>query len=254
MYIKIRNQEEIIRKAIEKAGSYRKLSKILKIPRSTIVRYVKKEAVPEERFDSITKFLGLENKKKAIEEKLPDNFKQKIGGLSCVIAKKKKGTFNRDMKKLQDIQSNKLKKWHKSMKENKPKEYYNMQYSRFKKIGGYKYQTNKGERVRNLLEKQTADILFSMDLDYQYEPLVNIGDRYFFPDFLVKNKVIIECTAWKGTQKEYKLKEKIELLKKKYTVFVVIPKNLYSYYQTLNSHLILGLEDFVPVAQTFKEI
>lgn len=32
----------------------------------------------------------------------------------------------------------------------------------------------------------------------------------------------------------------------------IIPKPLYSYYQTLdNKHLILGLDDFVPVAQTF---
>lgn len=78
-------------------------------------------------------------------------------------------------------------------------------------------------------------------------------EKYFFPDFLVNKKIIIEFTLWKGIQKAYKLKEKIDILKRKYSVFVVIPKNLYSYYVTLNNHLILGLEGFVPVAQTFHE-
>ena len=128
-----------------------------------------------------------------------------------------------------------------------------VQYSRFKKVGGYKYQTNRGEKVRNLFEKKIADILNMLKLNYEYEPLVNIGNKYFFPDFVIDKKIVIECTAWKGHQKAYKLREKINVLKEKYKVFVVIPKNLYSYYEILNSYLILGLEDFVPVAQTFVQ-
>ena len=46
-------------------------------------------------------------------------------------------------------------------------------------------------------------------------------------------------------------KDKIEILDKKYKVFVIIPKALYSYYQILKNNLILGLDEFVPVAQTF---
>ena len=57
---------------------------------------------------------------------------------------------------------------------------------------------------------------------------------------------------WKGLEKAYKLKSKIDMLKKKYNVYVLIPKNLYSYYKILNHHLILGLDEFVLVAQTFK--
>jgi len=128
-----------------------------------------------------------------------------------------------------------------------------MQYSKFKKIGGYKYITKRGEKVRNYFEKEVADMLHKLWIGYEYEPLVNIGKRYFSPDFLIDNKVIIECTAWKGENKAYKLKEKIDILKKNYKVIVIIPKNLYSYYKILNDHLILGLDEFVPVAQTFPK-
>ena len=251
MYYKLKEQEKIIRGAIEKAGSYRKLSKILKTPLSSLTRYVKEGTFPEDFFENLIKFLEIEERDNLIKERLPDNFRQIIGGKNCVIVKKKKGTFKRDMKKLQNIQSKKLKKWHKFMKKNKPREYYLKQYSRFKKIGEYKYITKNGEKVRNLLEKQVADILIELNINYKYESLVNIGKKYFFPDFLIDNKIIIECTAWKGVEKAYKLKDKIEILDKKYKVFVIIPKALYSYYQILKNNLILGLDEFVPVAQTF---
>ena len=54
---------------------------------------------------------------------------------------------------------------------------------------------------------------------------------------------------WKGSDKAIKLKEKIKHLKKKYKVYVVIPKPLNKYYQIINNHLVLGLDEFVPVAQ-----
>jgi len=135
------------------------------------------------------------------------------------------------------------------MKENSPEEYYLLQYSKFKKIGGYKYKTKRGEKVRNNFEKQVADILDK--LKYEYEPLIKIGKRYFFPDFLINKKIIIECTEWKGEIKAHKLKKKLKYLKKEYKVFVVIPKDLYRYYKILNKDLIKGLDKFVPVAQTF---
>jgi len=251
MYIKIKGQEEIIREAIKKAGGYRQLSKIIKIPLSSITNYIEGDRLPEKRFDSLINFLGIKNRELLIEEELEDNFRQKIGGFNCVIAKKKKGTFDRDMKVLQNIQSKKFKQWHKRMKNESPREYYNIQYSRFKKVGSYKYTTKKGEKVRNILEKQTADILFEKGIDYEYEPLVNIDKRYFFPDFLVNENIIIECTMWRGNIKAYKLKEKINLLKNKFQVYVLIPKALYTYYKILNNHLILGLDEFVLVAQTF---
>ncbi len=186
-----------------------------------------------------------------IEKKFQNNFRQKIGGIKCVEKKKEKGTFERDMKRIQDIQSKKLKKWHKFMKLNRPEEYYSIQYSRFKKMGGYKFKTTKGEKVRNIFEKRIADILTKLNIDYQYEPLIKAEGKYFFPDFVINNKIIIECTMWRGESKAYKIKEKLKYLNKNYKVFVVIPKALYRYYKILNNNLIKGLDEFVPVAQTF---
>jgi hypothetical protein len=164
------------------------------------------------------------------------------------------GTFDRDMKIIQGKQSLKLKEWHAYMKKNKPREYYLLQYSRFKKIGGYKYKTKNGEKVRNLFEKQVADLLFDLNLKYEYEPLINVGAKYFFPDFLINGKVIFECTAWKGEDKAYKLRDKINHLNGKYEVYVVIPKHLYNYYKILNNHLVLGLDECASVAQTFRSV
>jgi len=182
---------------------------------------------------------------------LESNWRQKLGGLGCVELKKKRGTFGNEMKKWQRHQSNKLKEWHKDMKANKPEEYYKIQYFRFKKIGNYKFETNRGEKVRNLLEKEIADILFRREISYEYEPLVNSGKNYFFPNFLINKKIIVEFIMWRGYQKAYKLRDKIRLLKNKYKIYVVIPKKLHGYYKLLHNHLILGLDEFVPVAQTF---
>jgi hypothetical protein len=41
MYLKLYNQKEFIQKAIDKAGSQRKLAKIIDIPISSVPRYLK---------------------------------------------------------------------------------------------------------------------------------------------------------------------------------------------------------------------
>ena len=252
MYFKIKNQKDIIKNAVTKANSYRRLSKITNIPKSSLFEYANGRPINEKRLNSILSFLGLK-KSNLIVEELPNNWKQIKGGKRLIEIKKEKGTFNKEMKKWQDFQAKKLKKWHRFMKTKKPNEYYNLQYSRFKKIAEYKYTTLNGEKVRNSLEKETADTLYKLGIKYQYEPLIHVGKDYFFPDFLI-GKNIIECTMWKGIEKAYKLKDKIDILKKQFKVYVLIPKGLYSYYKILNYHLILGLDEFVPVAQTFKNI
>jgi len=251
MYIELlEDQKKILESAIKKAGTYRKLSKILEIPRASIVRYKQLGTIPEDRFKKIIKFLELNESSLKIK-KLDKNWKQILGGKMCVKVKKEKGTFEKQLKKAQESGAKKIKKWHKFMKENKPKEYHLMQYSKFRKVNQYKFTTKKGERVRNKLEKDTADILHKLKIEYQYEPLVRISKKYFFPDFLINNKIIVECTAWEDEYKAYKLRDKIKYLKKNYKVFVVIPKSLYSKYKILNRYLILGLDNLVPVAQTF---
>lgn len=252
MYVKLSGnlKEDLIREAVEKAGAYRTLSQILNIPLSSLDGYKKSETIPQDRLIKILNFLG-KNIKELNIKLLEKNWKQKIGGRNCVKAKKAKGTFKRDLKKAQKSGAKKIKEWHTMMKLTKPREYYLLQYAKFKKIGGYKYTTNKGEKVRNLLEKQVADILHKLKINYEYEPLINIKEKHFFPDFLINKKIILECTAWRGETKAYKLKEKITHLKKKYKIYVIIPKNLYTYYKILDDYLIIGIEDLVPIAQTF---
>ena len=86
-------------------------------------------------------------------------------------------------------------------------------------------------------------------IKYIYEPFIKIDKKGFFPDFLIKNKIIIEATEWNGVEKAYKLKEKIDILSKKYKVFVIIPKHLYSKYKILDDNLIIGIENLDLVAQ-----
>lgn len=242
----------LVQYGFRKSGNIRKLSKKTGISRSTLSEYHnEKRAIKKENLEKLEEFLKEKINKKNIVKELPDNWKQVLGGINSVKSKIKNGTFEKQLKKAQLKSSKRMKRWHKLMKKNNPEEYHLIQYSRFKKIGGYKHKTKKGELVRNILEKQTADILNKMNIEYKYEPLVNIGKRYFFPDFLVDNKIIIECTMWKGETKAYKLKEKIKYLKKKYKVFVLVPKHLNKYYKILNSHLINELDDYVPVAQSF---
>lgn len=254
MFLKLKEGllKQIIGKGFKKAGNIRKLENQIHIPRSTLSYYhLEKRLISEENLRKLEEFLVIKIKNEDIIERFSNNWKQKKGGKKCVEVKIKNGTYKRDLKNAQKKGALKLKEWHKKMKSEHPKEYYLIQYSKFKKIGGYKYQTDRGEKVRNKFEKDVADILNKLNIPYQYEPLVNIDKKYFFPDFLIENRIIVEATSWRGKIKAYKLRDKIKELEKRYKVYVVIPKNLYSYYKILNNHLILGLDEFVPVAQTF---
>jgi len=249
MYLKIKKGvvKEIILSAIKKAGSIRKLVSKVNIPRSTIFEnYQEKHFINEKNLNKILDYLETKLDEKEILEKFPDNWKQVIGGKKCVENKKVNGTYEKQLKKCQEKGGKiYLQKWHSDMKRKNPREYHRLQYERFKKISNYKLETNNKEKVRNKLEKEVADILKKMNISYKYEPLIKIGKKYFFPDFLINNKIIIECTEWRGFDKAIKLKNKIDFLKKEYKIYVVIPKALNRYYETLNQYLVLGSEDLI---------
>ena len=245
--------KDITSKAIKKAGTIYKLAEIIKISKSALSDYKnEKRRINSRDLELLLRYLKIRLAKSNITEALPDNWKQVKGGKECVKLKKRKGTFEESLIKARKKQSEKLRKWHKSMKTEKPEEYYKIQYNRFKKIGKYKLKTIKGEPVRNSLEKKVADILYKLKISYEYEPLVKSKEKYFFPDFLINNKIILECTMWRGNDKAVKLKEKIEFLKENYKVYVIVPKSLNNYYKILNNHLILD-DKIVPVAQTFRD-
>jgi hypothetical protein len=249
MYLKLKKVllKKIINSSIKKAGSIRKLVLIVNIPRSTIFEnYQEKHAIKKDNLNKILNYLEIRLDEKDILKKFPDNWKQIIGGKRCVEIKKANGTYEKQLKKCQQKGGKiYLKKWHSRMKKQDSEKYHILQYERFKKISNYKFETKNKEKVRNKLEKEIADILKKRNIKYKYEPLIKIGMKYFFPDFLINNNIIIECTAWRGYDKATKLKEKIKVLEKEYMVYVVVPKPLKRYYETLNNWLILGTEDLI---------
>ena len=249
MYIEILdNQKEIIDLAINKAGTYRKLAKTMNIPKASITRYRDGGAIPEDRFGRIINFLNIDENTLKIE-KLDDNWKQILGGMKVVKLKKENGTYEKQLRQAQIGGAKYLKAWHKRMKKEQPKEYQLIQHEKFKKMLGYKCLTIKGEKVRNKFEKIVADKLTELKIDYEYEPLIRRNGKWFYPDFLINKKIIIECTEWKGEIKAYQLKEKIRYYGSGYEVLVVIPKHLYTMYRILDKHLILGVDEIARVAQ-----
>jgi hypothetical protein len=238
----------IIAKAIQKAGTIRKLGKIVDLPKSTIYNYfLKDSAIPIKNLDKLKDYLGEKILETDIEKKLEDNWKQIQGGIKCVEKKRNEGTLKNQLAKSREHINHRgdLKLWHKKMKAENPEQYYKTQYEHFKKVGNYKETTKNNEKVRNILEKEIADLLYNLKIPYEYEPLIKVDNHYFFPDFLVKNKIIIECTMWRGYDKAFKLEEKIKYLKKNYKVYVIIPKKLEKYYKLIKSNLILDSEELI---------
>jgi plasmid maintenance system antidote protein VapI len=88
-----------------------------------------------------------------------------------------------------------------------------------------------GEKMYNLGEKRLAELLMECDLNYRYEPVIKLGGKYAFPDFLVKNSVIIERCGysdwpgyWNRILKKAKLYEKY--FKGKF--IIVVPDNRFN--------------------------
>lgn len=244
MYYRLKKYflQKIFSTAGKKTGTMANLVKVSGIPKSTLYEYKNgSRVIPHVPLRRILVISNKKMDKHAILETFPHNWRQVRGGKNCVKKKIIDGTLSNQLifaRKKARIASS---QWHKNMREHSPEEYYQFQHTKFKLIGHDKYITKKGERVRNLFERETANWLFRHKIKYVYEPLIKIDGKTFFPDFLIDNKTIIECTAWKGYDKAVKLQDKISFLEKKYNVFVLIPKALYNYYQTLNNRVIFEL-------------
>lgn len=243
----------LIEKNIDKLGGVKKMAKDLHMSKSAIYEYYhERRPIRKDFLNKLIKNINYKLKGEDIKRGLPNNWKQVKGGIKCVALKKKNGTFEKQIKLARRKASLKLKYWHYNMRTNNPEKYYEIQHSRFKKSGLYKLKTKNKEIVRNSLERDIANLLNRLNIKYQYEPLVKVGNKNFFPDFVINNKIVIEATMWRGYDKAVKLKKKIRYLKRDYRVYVVIPKALNNYYQTINNHLISGIDELVPVAQTFR--
>ncbi|MFA5126337.1 MAG: hypothetical protein WC462_05045 [archaeon] len=240
MYVEIDKgiQSDLLQKSISRAGSERKLARITQIPSGMIYFYKNSTyRLPYDRFSAVLNFLGL-NENDCLFELIDANEYRSKGGKATYAKYKESGRFPTIHKKMRLASSLKMKEWHKHMKRTKTKEYYELQYARFKKVSPYKIKTKKGHFVRNQLEKEVADLLYERKIDYDYEPYIYVFNKVYFPDF-VFGKTVLECTSWKGVQKACSLRKKIVKLEKAgFVVFVVVPEALRSFYKLIEKNII----------------
>lgn len=232
------NQIELVEAAIRKAGSERKLESETGISDAAIHEYkTGRFRMPYGRFKLLVSFLA--RKESEFEFKLADSTIYRIKGGKAVYKKYlQQDRFGAIHAKMRAASSERMKQWHKKMKCEQSEEYHKLQYERFKKIAKYKFQTKKGEFVRNSLECDVANRLFDSGFDYQYEPYVKGACSPYFPDFKIGN-LLIECTAWKGFQKAPALSKKIaDLEKAGYEVKVIVPNRLRSFYKLVEKSII----------------
>jgi len=107
----------------------------------------------------------------------------------------------------------------------------------------------KGEKMYNYGEKKIADFLIKNNFDYEYEPVINLGNKYAIPDFSVNGNIIERCgysnwdIYWSNLIRKFKLFEKYKVGK----VIVLIPANHFNFaikrLQKLNNLIILKEED-----------
>ncbi|MEM5790598.1 MAG: hypothetical protein QXP77_00925 [Candidatus Aenigmatarchaeota archaeon] len=77
----------------------------------------------------------------------------------------------------------------------------------------------------NIREKKIAEFLHTNNFPYQYEPIVNLGNKYVIPDFLVGNNIIERCgysnldIYWSNVRRKFKLFNKYKVWK----IIVIIP-------------------------------
>ena len=237
-------QRALVLAAIIKAGSESKLSKLLQIHKARINDFkFEKRNLSSIYTHRLLLFLGL--KKEDIQSdilvELSPNWGKIKGGKSVVKLKKEKGTFHDEMQMLKKLSSLRMKKWHEEMKRKNPKQYHIWQYERFKKIGGgYKVKTANGLFVRNGLERELANFLSSLNLQFQYEPYLKINNKVYFPDFMINN-CVIEATEWRHPSQD-----KITALKTKihnyqdagYSACVFVPPKYRNFYKEVENWLI----------------
>jgi len=234
-------QKWLLNKAIEKAGSERKLKKILGIPNQSLNNYRRERTnIDEKRLNKILNFLGLNIKdiQYLIEKELEENWGRNKGGIELIKKHKENGTYEDYLVYL---------------RKRGKKVFSKMQYEKFKKVGKYKYKTKRGEIVRNQLERDTADTLYSFGLDYQYEPYMKINNSIYFPDFRIGN-LILECTSWKGYLKVNKLKKKLkDFEKENFNVRFIIPPEIKKFYKPFEAKIITDINQ-ASVAQTIRAL
>lgn len=250
MYILFKNgyQRDLVNEARRIAGSERKLSKLLGIPKRTVYDY-KNEIynIPLKRLTKILKLLGLsfEDLNESIIDVRNQNWGRQKGGFERINRLKQDGMYGVYLENLKKRSSKVFRDWHKNMKSLNPEVYYKMQHDRFKKIGCDKFVSISGHKVRNSLEKKVADILYNNSIDYAYEMYLSIEGKTYFPDFVVGG-TIIECTMWRHESKAKALKKRIEVFNRNgFKTLVVITKDVEKFYKGIKDYIVTEDKDII---------
>jgi transcriptional regulator with XRE-family HTH domain len=106
--------QKLVKNAIKKAGTIRKLAKRLKIPKSTIYYYDRElRNITESNLTKIEQYLQVKIKGEKILKKIPLNWKQIKGGKKRVSKAKKIGKFDDQLSLAREKSKETLRLWHK---------------------------------------------------------------------------------------------------------------------------------------------
>ena len=144
-----------------------------------------------------------------------------------------------------------LKRWHAMMKIERTLEYHRMQYEKIKQSLKYRHEYW-GQKYRNELEVEVAKNLTQNGFKFEYERLLQCGDKFYFPDFVVDG-TIIECTYWDDTeQRARELSQKIKnYLRPNLKTILIVTKQQY---KEIYSKLLQNLNVRVITPDNLREV
>ena len=226
-------QRKLFLDVILKEGlSQRKLAKLLGVSRCAIKHWAKPDRLlPEYIFNHLVKLHPWTKPYyKYVSEKIPMNWGQIKGG-------KIRGKMKSNLTKVERIRG--FRKASIS--------------TRKRKVIG-----PKGEKMYNIGEKKIADFLLANNFDYQYEPVVNLGDKYAIPDFLVNDHIIERCgysnwnVYWSNLVRKFKLFNKYKVGK----IIVLVPSKHFDFaikrLQRLNNLIILKEDEIEKLSKILE--
>ena len=112
-----------------------------------------------------------------------------------------------------------------------------------KKSGRRTSKGPKNETMVNELEAKVARKLFSMKINYKYEPLFKVQDQIFYPDFVVTN-TIIECCYWEHEDRWLYLANKFaKIYGNGFKCILVTKRNCKQFFHLIPSFVTIVVED-----------
>lgn len=217
-------QSKFLRLAAKSVGSLRKLAKLLGLKWGTFWYYLNEQiTLPYTWLEKLLPFTNLKEEyiiSECVEKILPFNWGAVIGGTKT--SKINMARLRADPK-FKELWIRHCKKAGAAIKNGFIKNWD----IGFRKAGRRNVIGPKGENMFNEAEKNIALWLIKHNKSYEYERLIKINGKFYFPDFIVGNVIIERC----GLCTEKYLK----LLKRKFydyrnywngRIIVICPKNL----------------------------